>query len=317
MTRIRIGTAGWSYEDWEGIVYPTPHSRGFHPLEFLARYIDCVEINSTFYRPASAVLAASWVRRVAAFPEFQFAVKLHQAFSHERKRPPDAAAVDAFKRGIEPLAAAGRLAALLIQFPWSFGFDEPNRDYLEALLRLFAAYALAVEVRQAAWDDPRTYALLAEHKAAFVNIDQPLIGRSLGPTSVVTNPSFAYVRLHGRNAKDWFRPGAGRDARYDYLYAKDELADWVGRIKSLASSSQSVFVITNNHYRGQALANALQIKNMTTGRKLEVPEGLLRQYPLLEEIVRRIKAGQKNLFDGLAEGPDEPEKDGPDGLVGT
>ncbi len=158
--------------------------------------------------------------------------------------------------------------------------------------------------------------LLTENRAAFVNIDQPTIGRSLGPTSIVTTPALAYVRLHGRNAKDWFRPGAGRDARYDYLYAKDELGEWVKRIKDLASSSASVFVITNNHYRGQALANALQIKNMTTGRKLEVPEGLLRQYPVLDEIVRRIKAGQDDLFAGLAGEPDEPGKDGPDGLVG-
>ncbi|MDD8025718.1 MAG: DUF72 domain-containing protein [Acidobacteriota bacterium] len=315
MSRIAIGTAGWSYADWEGIVYPSPRGRGFHPLEYLARYIDCVEINSTFYRPASAFMAASWVRRVAAYPAFLFAVKLHQAFTHE-PRTLDPAATEVFKRGLEPIAAAGRLAALLIQFPWSFGFDERNLAYLEDLLRAFSDYPAAVEVRQAAWDDPRTFALLREHRTAFVNIDQPRIGRSLGPTAVVTRPSFSYVRLHGRNAENWFKPGAGRDARYDYLYAKDELADWVKRIKDLAASSQSVYIITNNHYRGQALANALQIKNMTTGRKLEVPEGLLRQYPVLEEIVRRIKTGRTNLFDDLEDETPGPGKDGPDGLVG-
>lgn len=316
MTRIRIGTAGWSYEDWEGIVYPAPRRRGFHPLDFLARFIDCVEINSTFYRPAPAAMAASWVRRVADFPGFLFAVKVHQSFTHERPRL-DPAAAESFLRGVEPLAEAGRLAALLLQFPWSFAFTPPNLDYLASLLRLYAAYPLAVEFRQSAWDDPQARALLTEKRAAFVNIDQPTIGRSLGPTSIVTNPDFSYVRLHGRNAKDWFRPGAGRDARYDYLYAKDELGEWVKRIKDLAASSQSVFVITNNHYRGQALANALQIKNLMTGRKLEVPEGLLRQYPVLDEIVRRIRAGQHDLFGGLAVDPDEPGKDGPDGLVGT
>ncbi len=226
-------------------------------------------------------------------------------------------AVEAFLRGIEPLAAAGRLAALLLQFPWSFAFSPANLDYLAALLRLFAAYPLAVEFRQAAWDDAQARALLTEHGGppSSTSTSRPSAVRWARP-SVVTTPDLSYVRLHGRNAKDWFRPGAGRDARYDYLYAKDELGEWVKRIKDLASSSASVFVITNNHYRGQALANALQIKNMTTGRKLEVPEGLLRQYPVLDEIVRRIKAGQDDLFAGLAGEPDEPGKDGPDGLVG-
>ncbi len=315
MARILIGTAGWSYDDWEGIVYPRPAGRGFHPLSYLAGFIDCVEINSTFYRPAPAAMAAGWVRRVAAFPDFLFAVKLHQAFTHERLRI-DAAAVEAFRRGLDPIASAGRLAALLIQFPWSFAFEEAGLAYLDALLQAFADYPLAVEVRQASWNDPRAFDLLRSRRAAFVNIDQPLIGRSLGPTAVVTRPDFSYVRLHGRNTKDWFRPQAGRDARYDYLYAKDELADWVRRIRDLAAASESVYVITNNHYRGQALANALQIKNMTTGQKLDVPAGLLRQYPVLEEIVRRIEAGSRDLFAGLGNGDAGPGKDGPDGLVG-
>jgi uncharacterized protein YecE (DUF72 family) len=316
VARILIGTAGWSYEDWEGIVYPSPRGRGFHPLEYLAGFIDCVEINSTFYRPAAASMAASWVRRVAAYPAFRFAVKLHQSFTHERP-PLTETAAEAFKRGLDPIAEAGRLAALLLQFPWSFAFGAAALDYLESLLQAFAEYPLAVEVRQAAWNDPRFFDLLRDRQAAFVNLDQPRIGRSLEPTAVVTQPLFSYVRLHGRNAKDWFRPGAGRDARYDYLYAKDELAEWVGRIKNLAAASESVYVITNNHYRGQALANALQIKNLTSGRKLDVPEGLLRQYPVLEEIVRRIKTGQTDLFAGLDGVEPGPGKDGPDGLVGT
>lgn len=112
----------------------------------------------------------------------------------------------------------------------------------------------------------------------------------------MTNPDFSYVRLHGRNYRDWFREGAGRDARYNYLYAKDELEEWIRRIKDLGRDSDRVYVITNNHYRGQALANALQIKNMVSGEKLEIPAGLLKQYPVLEEIVKRIRKGQLDLF---------------------
>ena len=294
--RIFVGTAGWSYEDWDGIVYPAPRPRGFHPLPFLARSIDLVEINSTFYRPATSAMARSWVQKVAAFGEFLFAVKLHQAFTHA-KEDPETEAADVFKRGIEPLVSAGRLAALLIQFPWSFLNTPENRVRLETLFKLFAEYPMALEVRHSSWDDDEVQDVLRRRRIALCNIDQPVIGKSLGPSTVVTDRSFAYVRLHGRNYRNWFREGAGRDARYDYLYSKDELSDWVQRIRDLAASSDRVYVITNNHYRGQALANALQLKNMTTGEKLEIPEGLLKQYPVLEEIVKRIRSGQTDLFD--------------------
>ena len=301
MKRIWVGTAGWSYDDWAGIVYPEPRGPGFHPLPFLARYIDIVEINSTFYRPATEAMAASWVRKVDGFPDFLFAVKVHRSFTHERVAAPAEAA--AFLRAIGPLIAARRLAALLLQFPWSFVRSVENEAYLEALFRLFTGQPLALEIRHSSWNDQSFFEFLRDRRVAFCNIDQPVIGKSIGPTAVFTRPDFSYIRLHGRNAQNWFKEGAGRDARYDYLYAKDELGDWVRRIRDLAGSSDRVYVITNNHYRGQALANALQIKNMVSGEKLEVPAGLLKQYPLLEEIVKRIRAGQFNLFDESSDGP--------------
>ncbi|MGD0782013.1 MAG: DUF72 domain-containing protein [Candidatus Aminicenantales bacterium] len=302
MKRVWVGTAGWSYDDWAGIVYPEPRGAGFHPLPFLARSIDLVEINSTFYRPATEAMALSWVRKVEPFPDFLFAVKVHQSFTHDRGRSGGAEAA-AFLRTIGPLIAARRLAALLLQFPWSFIRTPDNEAYLKALFRLFSGQPLALEIRHSSWNERSFFELLKEHRVAFCNIDQPVIGKSIGPTAVSTRPDFSYVRLHGRNAQNWFREGAGRDARYDYLYAKDELGEWVHRIKDLAASSDRIYVITNNHYRGQALANALQIKNMVSGEKLEVPAGLLKQYPLLEEIVKKIRAGQFRLFDEDDGGP--------------
>ena len=106
MTTYYVGTAGWSYEDWEGIVYPPDKPRGFHPLPFLARLIDIVEINSTFYRPASAYMAMSWLRKVEAFPSFLFAVKLHQVFTHKRNAFGQKD-VDEFRAGIDPLNLRG------------------------------------------------------------------------------------------------------------------------------------------------------------------------------------------------------------------
>jgi uncharacterized protein YecE (DUF72 family) len=295
MAKVYVGTAGWSYEDWEGIVYPAPKPRGFHPLPWLAGYIDIVEINSTFYRPASAYLAASWLKKVEAFPEFLFAVKLHQVFTHARKGF-GSKDVDDFRRGVDPLQAGGRLAAILVQFPWSFQNTPENLDYLIRLFGLFAEYPLALEVRHASWDVPATYGLLESHKVGFCNIDQPIFRNSIKPSAIVTNPDFAYVRFHGRNFKDWFREGAGRDDRYNYLYAKDELQEWIDRIKQLELKSGRVFVITNNHYRGQAMANALQIKNLITGKKLDIPGLLLQKYPVLEDIVKKIREGQIDLF---------------------
>ena len=109
------------------------------------------------------------------------------------------------------------------------------------------------------------------------------------PSSVSTNPEFSYVRLHGRNYKNWFKQDAGRDERYNYLYTKEELQDWIERIKDLGNQSSKVFVITNNHYRGQALANALQIKNLITGEKLDIPPLLVEQYPVLKELEKKLK----------------------------
>ena len=306
MASYYFGTAGWSYEDWEGIVYPARIGARLHPLTYLARYINIVEVNSTFYRPPLARMSLSWTKKLAEYPDFRLSVKLHQIFTHERKTYTQKDADD-FKFGVEPLVAARRLAALLIQFPWSYRNTEEHRDYLAGLFKLFSGYPLALEVRHASWNEPRFYGLLGEHGVAYCNIDQPVIGDSLAPSAVVTTPEFSYVRLHGRNYKDWFRKDAGRDDRYNYLYTKDELGDWIKRIKELGRDSDRIYVITNNHYRGQALANAVQIKNMISGKKLEIPGGLLQQYPVLKDIVKKIREGQMDLFKKDAPSRNESE----------
>jgi uncharacterized protein YecE (DUF72 family) len=291
-----IGTAGWSYKDWEGIVYPVKKGAGFHALVFLAQYIDVVEINSTFYRPPALRMSWSWIKRVDGFPAFLFTVKIHQVFTHQRKGFSQRD-IKEFKNGIEPLKAHNRLAAILIQFPWSFARNSTNIAYLIGLFKAFGDFPLALEIRHGSWDDPELYDLLSEHKVSFCNIDQPLIGKSIKPTAICTNPELSYVRLHGRNYKSWFNEKAGRDERYNYLYSKNELEEWITRIKDLGKKSKKVIVITNNHYRGQALANALQIKNMVTQEKLDIPLDLLELYPNLKEIVKQIKSGQLGLFE--------------------
>jgi uncharacterized protein YecE (DUF72 family) len=296
VTRYFFGTAGWSYKDWEGCVYPLRRPAAFHALVFLARFINLVEVNSTFYRMPLFRTALNWVKHVADREDFLFSVKLHGKFTHQR----DAIRkdVDDFKLGIEPLRAHNRLAAILMQFPWSFVPTPSNLEYLERLFEGFSDYPMALEVRHASWDRADIFRLLKKRGVSFCNIDQPIIGKSLKPSAVSTSPATAYVRLHRRNTGNWFRKDAGRDARYDYLYADAELNEWVQRIRQLGQKSRRVIVVTNNHYRGQALANALQLQNKITGEKLDIPLDLLTSFPALKQIVQKIEKGQLDLFDG-------------------
>jgi len=295
MSKYFVGTAGWSYKDWEGIVYPSDKPTGFHPLVFLSGYINIIEINSTYYRTPPVSMSISWIKRINDRPDFLFTVKLHQIFTHQRKDFTQKE-VDEFKKGVAPLHIEGRLAAILIQFPWSFTGTPVHYDYLIRLFKLFSEFPLALEVRHSSWDETRFYTLLTENKVAFCNIDQPIFRNSIKPSSTSTNTDFAYVRLHGRNYENWFKKNAGRDARYDYLYQKEELDEWIKRIKGLGQKSKKVFTITNNHYSGQALANAFQIKHMISGEKLDIPLSLLKQYPILKDMLKEKKTGQLGLF---------------------
>jgi len=296
MTEYHVGPAGWSYKDWEGIVYPRKKPQGFHALRFLSQYIDFMEINSTFYRMPVFNFSLSWIKKVVKNPNFLFAVKLHQDFTHQQKTPSQKQA-DEFKFGIEPIVANNRLGAILIQFPWSFSRTQKNIHYLERLFHMLSGLPLALEVRHGSWDNPELLKFLSDHKVAFCNIDQPIFRSSIKPTTYATNPNFGYVRLHGRNYKNWFRKNAGRDERYDYLYSDDELNQWITRIKDLGKKTKKTFVVTNNHYRGQALTNALQIKNKLTHEKLDIPEKLVENFPELKKIIKDKVQGQIDLFD--------------------
>jgi uncharacterized protein YecE (DUF72 family) len=198
---IRIGPAGWSYKDWEGIVYPTSKPKGFHPASYLAQYFDTIEINSTFYRPPEPDIAWSWARRVEANPNFRFTAKLFRGFTHERNATEDDERQ--FKDGIDLLVEAGRFGALLLQFPWSCKNEERNRAYISELSRRFRDYPLVLEVRHASWNQKAIFEMLSELGMGLCNIDQPLFAKSIKPGAQATSP-VGYIRLHGRNYKNWF-----------------------------------------------------------------------------------------------------------------
>lgn len=290
---IRVGTAGWSYDDWNGVVYPRPRPRGFDPLAMLGGIFDTIEINATFYRTPAPGAAARWVARTAPNERFRFTAKLPRVFTHEPTPDPDEDE-RLFREAMAPLVDAGRLGAVLVQFPQSFHEGPSESAALEALLARFEDLPLVVEFRHAGWGRDETLALLERHGAGFCNIDQPRLGSTLPPTAFVTG-RVAYVRLHGRNAAAWFagaRPEQGRadtalrDRRYDYLYSAPELSPWVSSIRKIAEGGADTYVIANNHFRGKAAVNALQIRAALEGGLVAVPDTLRAAYPELEPIAR-------------------------------
>jgi uncharacterized protein YecE (DUF72 family) len=276
---LYIGTAGWKYKDWDGMVYPTPKPRGFDELRYLAHYFNTVEINTSYYGPPKPTAARKWVESTADNAAFRFTAKLFHTFTHERK-PTDTDESD-FKAGIAPLIDAGRFGALLMQFPWSFRNSPENRDYLIGLQRRFCEYPLVLEVRHASWADPVVADLLAELDIGLCNIDQPLFKRSIKPGIEVTS-SIGYVRLHGRNYKSWFAEKATVRERYDYLYPASELEPWVDRVTEISRRTKDTYVMSNNHNIGKAAVNSLQIESMLKGERVPAPPTLLAQYPDLE-----------------------------------
>ena len=291
---VRVGPAGWSYPDWSGYVYPTHRSKGFHEATYLAGFFDTIEINTSFYQPLRPDHAASWVDRVAANPAFLFTAKLWQRFTHD----PSASAEDerAVRAGFDVLRDAEKLGAVLLQFPFSFHRTPETVSYLTSVLKRFADYPLVVELRHSSWQTKETLALLSEHRAGFCNIDQPVIGHSLKPSAESTS-QIGYVRLHGRRYDTWFSddPTTPSHERYNYLYSLEELHPWVARIHTIQKHTRNIFVVTNNHFQGKAVVNALQLIGILTGNKVKVPEPLRQHYPALERIASQTPA-EPTLF---------------------
>ncbi len=296
VTKIRIGPAGWSYKDWEGIVYPQKPGAKFDPLEYLARFFDTIEINSSFYRPFTPSTANSWLTRVAENSNFKFTAKLHRIFTHERGKA-TAADEKAVREGMDVVAKGKKLGALLLQFPWSFKNTDEERVYLSKLLGQFRDYPLVLEIRHSSWNNPQIYEWLDELGVGICNVDQPLFKKSIKPASLATS-QVGYVRLHGRNYQDWFREKAPRDDRYNYLYSVDELDPWITRIKQIAAKTKESYVITNNHFRGQAVVNALEMKSTLEERKVLAPAPLFQVYPVLANSATPVSdVAEPTLFD--------------------
>jgi uncharacterized protein YecE (DUF72 family) len=310
----RIGTSGWSYPSgkgtWNGLFYPATRSKRagtaeFDDLRFYAEHFDTVEVNTTFYGPPRAEISRGWAERTPR--GFDFSLKLHQKFTHPKmfreaalKSAPGSqgalldllaevtqADIDGFRSGIDPLAAAGKIGALLAQFPPSFKDSPQSRDYLAQLLRAFAEYPVAVELRHRSWSDAigATLSLLNAFGAAWVQIDEPKFRFSIRQNYLPNVTSFYYMRLHGRNAAQWWRHDKSED-RYNYLYTADELREFsetAGAAKELVKKS---YLYTNNHFSSKSVVNAVMLKAQL-GQPIEgeYPEALVERYPEIGPLV--------------------------------
>lgn len=273
-----VGVAGWSYAHWEGLVYPKVRRGAAHALEHLSQYVDAVEINNSFYRPIRPEYARLWLKVVEPNPRFLFSAKLHQDFTHGRQINPSDASE--FSDGLRPIQKAGRLGALLMQFPWSFRFTSENRAFLIQLRRTFHEFPLVAELRHASWLAEEAQGTLIDYKIGFCNIDQPIHTSAMPATSILTS-GVGYVRLHGRNPENSvaaYRTDATRQAQHDYLYSPDEIAQWRLRIEKFRQFAGRTMVIFNNDPRGKSVVNALQMQNLYDPARSLAPEPLREAY---------------------------------------
>jgi uncharacterized protein YecE (DUF72 family) len=314
MGELRVGTSGWSYPSgpgkWNGIFYPATRSRragtkDFDELRFYAEHFNTVEVNSTFYGQPRAEVTRAWADRTPR--DFEFSLKLYQKFTHPKmfkeaalKNAPGSQGalldllahvtqsdIDDYRSGIEPLANAGRIGALLAQFPASFKDTPASREYLAQLLRAFAEYRVAVELRHKSWSDAfgETLGLLNGFGAALVQIDEPKFKLSIRQNWLPNVTGFYYVRLHGRNAKQWWHH-EHRDDRYNYLYSADELKEFSETASAAKEIVKKSYLYTNNHFAAKSVVNAVMLKAQL-GEPIEgeYPPELVDEYPEIERLV--------------------------------
>ncbi len=253
---IYLGTSGFKYQDWKGTFYPK-EVKEKEWLPYYARHFNALEIDSTYYRLMHPAVFYHMAQKV---PEsFRFAVKTYRTLTHEIG-PASRDDLVAFRESIRPLQEAGKFGCVLAQFPNSFRRDPKSLAYLADLRQRFGDLPLAVEFRHKGWADEETFHFLRGQEIAFVCVDEPQLSTLMPPVATVT-AHFAYLRFHGRNYHAWWKSGEEK-VRYDYLYSTAELQEWLPKIKALSGQAGGLYVFMNNHFRGQAAANAMELQAM-------------------------------------------------------
>ncbi len=250
---VRIGTSGYSFEDWRGNFYPARIAKG-KMLDHYQAYFNTVEINSTYYRIPHPAIMYNIAKKTK--PEFEFIIKANQNMTHQRKQIE--APAKEFLESIRPVVDRGQLKGILAQFPWSFKFSENNLRYLTVCKNLLQPHPLFVEFRNDSWMRRETYEAMKENGLSYVSVDGPRL-QGLLPPELITTGEVVYLRLHGRNADHWW---GGGDLRYDYLYDESELQEWKDKIERLKGQAKKAYIFFNNCHLGQAVKNARQLTRM-------------------------------------------------------
>ena len=291
MPKYYIGTAGWSYQDWIGPFYPKAQTNNFDWLQYYSHYFNCVEVNSTYYSYISPKIAEGWVGKTQGTNDFLFTIKLHQDFTHIRKY--DKNKIKSVESVLQILQREKRLGCILIQFPYSFSYNSTSALYISQLAEIFSSYHIVIELRHSSWNKEEIIKNFKKLNLTYCVIDQPQIVRSI-PFEPIKTSFSAYIRLHGRNKEAWFttinnyskeQPESLKNERYNYLYSHSELIEIAQAVKQQIQNINEIYIITNNHPGGNAVANAFQLINILEGKKVEMPASIISRYPLLNKIL--------------------------------
>jgi uncharacterized protein YecE (DUF72 family) len=248
---IKIGTSGYSYEDWRGTFYPAdlPTNK---MLEYYVRYFQTVEINATYYAIPKMNIFQRMVEKTPA--QFEFIVKVHQETTHRRQE--NEKVIGQLLEAVKPLSDHKKLHGFLAQFPYSFKNNDETRRYLKLTKSFLGEHPLFVEFRNYTWITSSLPDFLKENNIGYVNVDEPHLKGLLPKQDLVTNGQ-GYIRLHGRNTKDWW-DGQG-SSRYDYEYNEQELREWLIHISRILKKAFKTYIFFNNHPTGKAVKNAEQM----------------------------------------------------------
>ncbi|WP_051670013.1 DUF72 domain-containing protein [Bryobacter aggregatus] len=282
---IHCGPSGWAHAQWQGVFYPNLKSKAFHQLEFTSRFFNSVELSSSFYGPLRPELSQLWCRQVRENAEFQFTARLWKKLTHEAQV--DAKDIAAFREGIRPIEEAGKLGALLMQFPSSFRFTAENRTRFIELRRQLKGLPLVAEFRHSSWAEEDALGTLIDYHVGFCNIDQPDHARAMPPTSFQTSP-IAYVRLTGRALSG------------PYQYDLDELSEWTHRIRKASRYAKRTFVVMANDPGARSLVNAFQMKQLLGMSEVRAPYELVRRFAAELGNIRLDRPVQTDLFGSVA-----------------
>jgi uncharacterized protein YecE (DUF72 family) len=286
---ILVGTCSWTDRtllketDW----YPKRTMSAAERLAYYAARFPIAEADSTYYFPPSPQLTTGWAERTP--PTFTMNVKAYALLTghpakadslwpdvREAIRPefagkrnaylshldPDAAAEvwKRFRYGLRPLEEAGKLGAVLMQYPEWFTAKKDNRLELGAIRERWEDLPVCVEFRSPTWlatpeDRDRTLATLRDLQLSLVVVDAPRVSK-LKAVPEVTTPELAVIRFHGRSDDTWKKPNTTAAERFKYLYSKPQLRAWVPRLQALADQAEKVHALMNNCYQDYGVRNA-------------------------------------------------------------